>query len=216
MTALTGLFGGAFDPPHNGHVALAEDAIQHFGLERLVVLPVGIAPHKGIETDAGLRLELTRAAFADRPKVEVSDHDVAREGPAYTVDTVRWAAGVWGAVIFLVGADEFGDFLHWKDPDEILEHARLGVATRPGHPQERLDRVLAGLRHPDRVDFFTIEPLPISATQIRARAARGEPVDGLVPAPVSRLIAERKLYARDLTSAAPRYTGPEGKDSTNL
>lgn len=215
MTPLTGLFGGAFDPPHNGHVALVEDAIQRFGLERLVVLPVGIAPHKEVETDAGIRLELTRAAFADRPKVEVSDHDIEREGPAYTVDTVRWAAGVWGDVIFLVGADEFGDFLHWKDPDEILEHARLGVATRPGYPRKRLDRVLAGLRRPDLVEFFTIEPLPVSATQIRARLARGEPVDGLVPLPVASLIAELGLYAGDLTSAAPRYTGRQGKDSAN-
>jgi nicotinate-nucleotide adenylyltransferase len=189
-----GLFGGAFDPPHNGHLALAEDAIQHFGLESLVVLPVGQAPHKLVETDAQARLELTRAAFADRPKIEVSAHDVDREGPAYTVDTVRWAAALWGEVLFLVGADEFGDFLQWKDPDEIVEHARLGVATRPGYPRERLDHVLAGLRRPQRVEFFTIEPLPISSTQIRARVGAGEGVEGLVPPAVARLIIERGLY----------------------
>jgi nicotinate-nucleotide adenylyltransferase len=191
---VTGLFGGAFDPPHNGHVALAEDAIQHFGLERLVVLPTGLPPHKPVEADADVRLELTVAAFADRPKIEVSAYDIEREGPAYTVDTVRWAAEQWGDVIFVVGADEFGDFLLWKDPDEILEHARLGVATRPGYPAERLEQVLAQLRRPERVELFVIEPLPISSTQIRARAARGEPVEGLVPPAVARLIAERTLY----------------------
>lgn len=191
---MKGLFGGAFDPPHNGHVALAADAIQHFGLEGLVVLPVGEAPHKFVETDSRARLELTQAAFADQPKIEVSAHDVEREGPAYTVDTVRWAAGLWGEVLFLVGADEFGDFLQWKDPDDIVEHARLGVATRPGYPRERLQHVLVRLRRPERVEFFTIDPLPISSTQIRARVGAGESIDGLVPPAVARLIAERELY----------------------
>lgn len=192
---MIGLFGGTFDPPHNGHLALAEDAIQHFGLERLVVLPVGRAPHKAVDADADVRLALTEAAFAERPKVEVSSHDVERPGPAYTVDTVRWAEGRWGDVIFLVGADEFGDFLLWKDPDEILDHSRLGVATRPGYPPERLRHVLSELRRPDRVEFFTIDPLPISSTQIRARLASGESIDGLVPPAVARLIAERGIYA---------------------
>jgi nicotinate-nucleotide adenylyltransferase len=191
---VTGLFGGAFDPPHNGHLALAEDAIHHFGLERLVVLPVGRAPHKLVETDAALRLELAEAAFAGRAKTEVSSHEVEREGPAYTVDTVRWAGDRWGDVIVLVGADEFGDFLQWKDPNEIVEHARIGVATRPGYLQERAEHVLSALRRPERVEFFTIEPLPISSTQIRARAARGESIDGFVPPRVASLIAERGLY----------------------
>jgi nicotinate-nucleotide adenylyltransferase len=191
---MTGLFGGAFDPPHNGHLALAEDAIHHFGLERLVVLPVGRAPHKLVETDAVLRLELTEAAFAGRPKIEVSSFEVERDGPAYTVDTVRWAGRRWGDLIFLVGADEFGDFLQWKDPQEILEHARIGVATRPGYFQDRAEHVLAALRRPERVEFFQIEPLPISSTQIRARASRGESIEGLVPPGVADLIANRALY----------------------
>jgi nicotinate-nucleotide adenylyltransferase len=191
---MTGLFGGAFDPPHNGHLALAEDAIQHFGLEQLVVVPVGRAPHKHVETDAAVRFELAQAAFAGRPKTEVSSYEVERDGPAYTVDTVRWARGRWGDIIVFVGADEFGDFLHWKDPDEILEHARVGVATRPGFGPERAAHVLAGLARPDRVEFFTIEPLPISSTQIRARAERGESLEGLVPPRVAAVIAERGLY----------------------
>ena len=88
---------------------------------------------------------------------------------------------VWGDVAFIVGADEFADFLDWKDPDGVLEHARLLVASRPGFPQERLDRVLAGLQHPERVELFEIRPLPISSREIRARVANGEPIDDLVP-----------------------------------
>jgi nicotinate-nucleotide adenylyltransferase len=189
-----GLLGGAFDPPHYGHVALADEAIRHFDLDRLVVLVTGDPPHKPVYTDARIRERLARAAFADRPGVEFSAFELERDEPSYTLDTVRWAAAEWGDVIFLVGADEFADFLRWKDPDEVVRHARLGVATRPGYPGERLEPVLAALRAPDRVEFFTIPDIPISSRGLRERVARGEPIDELVPPPVARLVAELGLY----------------------
>jgi nicotinate-nucleotide adenylyltransferase len=96
--------------------------------------------------------------------------------------------------LFLVGADEFCDFLGWKDPNGVLELARLGVATRPGYPRERLERVLAELERPDRVAFFEIEPLDISSREIRARVGRGEPVDELVPPAVAAAIQRLGLY----------------------
>ena len=91
--------------------------------------------------------------------------------------------GRWDDPVFLIGADEFADFPSWKEPDAVLELARLGVASRPGYPQEQLDEVLAGLAHPERVLFFEIEPQPVSSREIRERVARGEPIDGLVPRP---------------------------------
>ena len=96
--------------------------------------------------------------------------------------------------MFLVGADEFAAFLEWKDPERVLELARLGVATRPGVERGRLEAVLAALERPDRVSFFEIEPLPVSSSDIRARAAAGEPIDGLVPAAVAAEIARLALY----------------------
>jgi nicotinate-nucleotide adenylyltransferase len=102
--------------------------------------------------------------------------------------------GDWGDPLFLVGADEFCDFLGWKEPDGVLELARLGVATRPGYPRERLDAVLRELRRPDRVEFFEIEPLDISSRDIRRRVAAGEPIDALVPAEVAALIELHGLY----------------------
>ena len=190
----TGLFGGAFDPPHNGHVALAQAAFERFGLDRLVVVVTGDPPHKRARADAETRYRLAREAFAGLPEVELSRHELERAGPSYTVDTARWAHEEWGDVVFLVGADEFADFGAWKDPDEILEHVRLGVATRPGYHHERLDPVLASLRRPERVELFEIPAVDVSSTEIRRRASHGEPIDALVPPGVARLVVENGLY----------------------
>jgi nicotinate-nucleotide adenylyltransferase len=190
----TGLLGGAFDPPHNGHVALARAAVERFGLERLVVVVTGVPPHKEVRTGAETRFRLAEAAFADLPGVEVSRHELDRSGPSYTVDTARWAEEEWGDVVFLVGADQLADFSRWRDPDEILEHVRLGVATRPGFRREQLEPVLASLRRPERVELFDIPALEVSSTELRRRAARGETIDGFVPAAVARLLVEERIY----------------------
>ncbi|MDQ4030576.1 MAG: nicotinate (nicotinamide) nucleotide adenylyltransferase [Actinomycetota bacterium] len=191
---MTGLFGGAFDPPHLGHVALAEAAIANFALERLVVIPTGVAPHKQVTTPAEVRCRLAEAAFADVPRVEISRWEIDRGEPSYTLATTRWARDRYGELIFLVGADQFAKLETWHRPDEVLELARLGVATRPGYPREALDAVLAKLRDPSRVEFFELEPHPVSSTEVRARAARGEAIDGQVPPAVARLVEELGLY----------------------
>jgi nicotinate-nucleotide adenylyltransferase len=179
-----GLLGGAFDPPHLGHVALAREAVRQLGLARLVVLVVAAPGHKGVETSGETRLALAQAAF---PGAEVRLDPHPR-----TVDTLR--ALKLADPIFLVGADEFADLLAWKDPQAVLELARLAVATRPGYPRERLEPVLAGLQAPERVLFFEIDPVSVSSSEIRVRIARGEPVDDLVPAAVAAEIERRGLY----------------------
>jgi nicotinate-nucleotide adenylyltransferase len=189
-----GLLGGTFDPPHLGHVALARAALRELALERLVVVVVGTAPHKRVATDSETRFRLAEAAFAELPHVEPSRHELDRPGPSYTVDTARWAEATFGDAVFVVGADEFADFLTWKNPDGVLEHVRLAVATRPGFERDRLDSVRAQLEHPERVAFFELEPIPISSREVRARVARGERTEGLVPAPVAQLIDELRLY----------------------
>jgi nicotinate-nucleotide adenylyltransferase len=193
---MTGIFGGAFDPPHNGHVALARAALDHFELERLVIAVGGTPPLKDVEvaTDAETRLRLAEAAFADVPRTEVSRIDVDRPQPAYSHDTVRWAREHWGEIVFLIGADRFTDFLRWKAPDEVLRYARLGVATRPGVKREQLKEVLSQLERPNQVELFEIPALDVSSREIRRRVAAGEPIDGLVPPAVAALIAEDDLY----------------------
>jgi nicotinate-nucleotide adenylyltransferase len=181
---VTGLLGGTFNPPHNGHITLADAAVEHFGLDELVIL-VAVRPgHKEVQLDADTRYRLARAAFPDW-EVELDPHE-------RTVDML--AAGRWRDPLFLIGADEFCDFLTWKDPEGVIARARLGVATRPGYPRERLDDVVRELGRPDRVEFFEIEPMPLSSREIRDRIARGEPVEHLVPPAVAELIESLGLY----------------------
>ena len=181
---MTGLLGGAFDPPHVGHVALADAAERELGLSDVVVIVVAEPGHKDVHCPVETRLALAQAAFPAR-QVEVDHH-------ARTVDMLR--DGRWPDPIFLIGADEFADFPSWKEPDTVLELARLGVASRPGYPRERLEDVLRGLKHPERVLFFEIEPVPVSSSEIREHVARGEAIDGLVPPAVAAQIAARGLY----------------------
>ncbi|HEX4324325.1 MAG TPA: nicotinate-nicotinamide nucleotide adenylyltransferase [Gaiellaceae bacterium] len=178
------LYGGAFDPPHLGHVAVADAARKRFGVERLVVL-VGERPaHRAVHASAEDRLALARAAF---PSDEVRLDPYPR-----TVELLR--AERFDDPVFVVGADQFRGFLAWSEPAEVLERTRLAVATRPGFPRDELDGVLEQLELPERVIFFEIEPNPAASTDVRARAAAGEPLDGLVPSAVARLVGERGLY----------------------
>jgi nicotinate-nucleotide adenylyltransferase len=185
-----GILGGAFDPPHIGHVALARTAIERFRLDRLLVRVVEDPGHKRVRTDASIRLHLAELAFAP-----VDEADVSLDRHARTIDSLR-ELGLRDP-IFLVGADELAVFAEWKDPDGVLELARLGVATRPGVPTSTFDVVLAGLRQPDRVAFFEIEPLPVSSSAIREHVRTGEPIDGLVAPAVAAEILRLVLY-RDL------------------
>lgn len=174
-----GIFGGRFDPPHLGHRALAETAVERLGLDELHVRVVADAAHKASEASAEDRLAMARLAFAGvASSIELEQH-------RYTVDALE--AEDWADPVFLIGADELRAFSTWKEPERVLELARLGVATRPGHPVE------AGS---PRITVFELEPHPVSSTEIRDRVARGEPIDGLVDPAVALHIREHGLYVR--------------------
>jgi nicotinate-nucleotide adenylyltransferase len=190
---MVGLYGGSFDPPHRGHVELARRAKEELGLGRLVVLVSADPGHKSVETPAATRLRLAQAAFPD--------DDVLLDEHARTVDTLR-AHPEWRDPTFVIGADEFSDFLSWKEPNEILRLARLAVATRPGFPRERLERVLAELEHPERVTLFEIEPVPVASRDLRSRLAAGEDVTPDLPQAVAEALARERLYPSET-----RYTG---------
>ena len=173
-----GLFGGTFDPPHNGHVALVDAAERVFSFDRLLVLVVAAPGHRRVVASADVRLALTRLAFPDHT-VELDEHE-------RTIDLLR--ARELEDPVFLIGADELADFPNWKEPETVLELARLGVATRPGYA------VAAAISPVDRVEPFEIDPHPVSSTEIRRKVAASEPIDGLVPDAVVREIERLGLY----------------------
>jgi nicotinate-nucleotide adenylyltransferase len=187
-----GLFGGAFDPPHRGHVELVRSAKEQLGLDRLIVLVSADPGHKRVSTPAELRLRLARAAFPD--------DEVVLDPHPRTVETLR-AHPEWQDAVFLIGADELCAFESWVEPDEVLRRVRLGVATRPGYPRERLDRVVERLAQPERVLFFEIEPTPVASTSLRDRLSGGADVGEDVPPAVARILAAERVYHRD-----PGYT----------
>ena len=175
-----GIFGGRFDPPHLGHLALATEAVRVFGIDELHVTVVADAAHKISAAPAADRLAMAELTFARLgAAVELEHH-------RYTVDALE-AAG-YDDPIFLIGADELADLPTWKEPGRVLELARLGVATRPGHVPEATS---------PRVRIFELEPHPVSSTQLRERVRNGESIDGLVVPEVARYVAEHGLYARD-------------------
>jgi nicotinate-nucleotide adenylyltransferase len=182
---MLGLFGGSFDPPHRGHVELARRAKAELALEHLLVLVSARPGHKEVTTPAEVRLRLARAAFPE-DEVVLDDHP-------RTIDLLE-AHPEWVDPVFLIGADEFCDFLSWKRPDGVLRRTRLGVATRPGFSRGRLEAVLERLERPERVLFFEIEPVPVASRDLRQRLETGEDVSDQVPSAVAELIRAERLY----------------------
>ena len=175
------VLGGVFDPPHLGHVALAEGARDQLGADRVLVLVAERPGHKGVVADADSRLRLAELALGRFGDVRLDDH-------AYTVDFLRDAR--LEDPIFVIGADEWDAFATWKEPDEVRRLARIAVALRPDHPRPEGD-----------VEVLEVDQVPVSSSDIRARLAHGEPVDGLVPPEVAEEIARRGLYGARLPSS---------------
>jgi len=182
-----GILGGAFDPPHVGHVALARAAIAGLGLERLLVLVVADPGHKGVAAPAEERLELARLAFAD-----VAEAEVELDLHARTVDSLEERRPK--DAVFVIGGDELAGLHRWKRPDRVLQLVRLAVAMRPGVPDRELREARSRSPAPDRILFFALEPVAVSSTEVRELVARGERIDGLVPPAVAAEIARLGLY----------------------
>jgi nicotinate-nucleotide adenylyltransferase len=175
---MTGLFGGMFDPPHNGHVAVVAGAARAFSFSRMLILVVAEPGHRSVRTPVDVRRALAQCAFPDYA-VETDEHP-------RTIDMLR--ARRLDDPVLVIGADELAAFPGWKSPGEVLELARLAVAVRPGFP------IATDVVPPDRLLTFEIEPQAVSSTEIRRRVAAGEPVDALVPPAVASEIERLGLY----------------------
>jgi nicotinate-nucleotide adenylyltransferase len=190
MTARIGLMGGTFDPVHHGHLVAADEARYAFRLDRVLFVPAGAPWQKGQEvTPASERLAMTVLATQDNPAFDVSRVEIDREGPTYTIDTLRALRTQQpdADLFFITGADAIGAILTWKDPDEALDLATFVAVSRPGHDLHDLD---------PRVKVLEIPALAISSTDIRRRVREGRPIRYLVPDQVAAYIEERGLYRR--------------------
>ncbi len=197
-----GVFGGTFDPVHNGHLVIAVAALESLGLDRVIFVPTRRSPLKSYDPVAGVaeRLAMLERAIAGEPRFECSRIELDRPEPSYSVDTLE-ALAPRGSLFFILGADAARDISRWKDPARILELATLVIAGRPGSdpPADKLGIVLEA-------------PLvDVSARELRALAARGRSLRYLVPDAVWRYIEEHGLYKGQVAPGGTRF--PRGGSS---
>jgi nicotinate-nucleotide adenylyltransferase len=183
--------GGTFDPIHHGHLVAASEVQDRFDLDEVVFVPTGQPYEKGAVSPAEDRYLMTVIATASNPRFHVSRADIDRDGPTYTVDTLRDLNAVYGPdveLFFITGADALAKILSWKDAFEMLSLAHFVGVTRPGFE-------LSGDHLPaDTVTLVEVPAMAISSSDCRGRVAAGKPVWYLVPDGVVQYIAKRGLY----------------------
>lgn len=199
---MVGVLGSAFNPPHLGHLVLAQEAAWQLGLGELLLVPTGAAPHREIEDDpgAGARLEMARLAAALDPKLSASELETAREGPSFTYRTLELLARERPGAepVLVLGADAAAGLGGWRRPERIVELARLAVAGRGGVERDEVAAALAGLGVSEGggLVFLEMPAIGVSSSLVRERVREGRPIHHLVPDAVAELIAERGLYRR--------------------
>jgi len=198
--ARVGILGGTFNPPHIGHLVCAREALEQIGLDRVVLMPAAVPPHKPVpdEPGAAARLQMCELAVACDPRLATSDIELRRAGPSYTVDTLRelQQRSPSDELTLIVGGDMAAAFPTWRDPHGILELARLAVVARTDVDSAVITGRLATVDgFQERVTFFEMPRLDISSSLLRCRVAEGRSIRHLVPAAVADLIAERRWYS---------------------
>ena len=193
-----GILGGTFDPPHYGHLVLAETARVQLGLDRVLFVVAGRPPHKPSRpiTPDTHRVAMVEVAIADNPAFTVSRVDMDRPGPHYTVETLSLLRREYpeAELFFLIGGDSLAQFLTWRDPAGILRQARLAVMPRPGYEPDlaALEQVVPDAH--ERLAWLDAPYLDVSASDLRRRVREGLPIRYLVPPPVEAYVRERCLY----------------------
>ena len=201
MGRSVGVLGGAFNPPHLAHMVLAQEAVARLGLDELILVPTGEAPHKRIDPEPGpaVRLEMAHLAVAREDLMRASDVEVSREGPSFAYRTLELIADELPGsdLTFVMGADVAAGLESWRRPERVLELAGVAIAARPGFDMGGIDAVLdrLGARGPARP--IAMPELDVSSTMVRERVAAGLPIRWLVPDGVAGLIEERGIYAAE-------------------
>jgi nicotinate-nucleotide adenylyltransferase len=207
-----GLLGGTFNPPHLAHLLCAQEAALQLGLDRVLLVPAAVPPHKAVPGDPGIahRLAMCEAAVAGDPRLGVSRADAERDVPAYTVELLRGLRALAPAdeLTFIVGGDMACSLPRWREPEAVLELAELAVVEREGAQRAAIEERLAALRGAaGRVRFVTTPRIDISSSELRRRAAAGLPLRYWVPAAVADYVERHGLYR---AAAAPAPGGRQG------
>ena len=196
--AAIGVLGSAFNPPHLGHLALAQEAHWQLGLEEVVLVPTGEAPHKRIADDPGRgeRLEMTRLAAAGDGRFSVSSLEVEREGPSYAYETLEALAEERAdrKLVFVMGADAAVGLETWREPERVVELASIAVARRAGVADSDVTAALRGLGCAERATTLEMPQFGVSSSAVRERARQGRPLRYLVPAAVAEYVEGKGLY----------------------
>ena len=194
-----GILGGTFNPPHLAHLVCAQEAYLQLELDRVILVPAAIPPHKAVEDEPGPthRLELCRLAVrGDEQRFCVSDAEITRPGPSYTVDTLEklHSRAPDNQFFLIVGADIAAGLPEWHEPERVLSLATLAVAQRRGTSPATVHEALNGLRGGDRSRFFEMPTIGLSSTMIRDRVRSGVSIRYFVPDAVSQYIDQHRLY----------------------
>lgn len=190
-----GVMGGTFDPIHMAHLVIADEALEAFGLDRVIFIPSARPPHKSVEAVSPIedRLEMVRLAIAGDARLEVSDLEARRPMPSYTIETIRELRREFGGretLYFIMGADSLTQFFTWKDPEHLLSACEFVVVPRPGVAIDEADERIRQKAH-----ILNAPTLEISSSDIRERVRSGRSIRHLVPPEVSEYIREKKLYS---------------------
>ncbi len=195
-----GIMGGTFDPIHYGHLVAAEMARAEFKLDKVLFIPTGTPPHKKRrDISAGkLRYEMVKCAIQDNSAFDISALEIEREGPSYTVETLRVLRRKWPnhELYFITGSDALLEIFSWREAEEIFNLIQFIGAARPGF--DASDFLLkVQQEHPEtqgKIHYLEVPALAISSTDIRARVQRGEPIRYLLPESVRLFLEQRGLY----------------------
>ena len=190
----TGIFGGAFNPVHNGHVRLAEEAVKQLKLRKLLIIPTYVSPHKHTELlPYEDRAEMCRRAFGHIPGAEVSDIEVRLGGTSYSINTIRALKELYPDESFflLIGGDMLFSFEKWYRYESILKEVRVCAAARDG---DSLADMMEYANELGRIKVLTTQVVEMSSTEVREKAAAGGDISGMVPQGVADYIREKRLY----------------------
>jgi nicotinate-nucleotide adenylyltransferase len=200
-----GILGGAFNPPHLGHLILAQEAFVGLGLDRVVWMPYGEPSHRVLEDDPGPEARLTMCEYAvgADARFAVSRMEIDRAGPVYTVDTLRSLRESRPSeeLFLILGGDQAASLASWRSPDEVLSLAVVGVVERDEWRREEIVSRLAALGSTERLRFFDMPRVDISSSLVRARARSGQPIRYLVPDKVADYVEAGSLYGASAPAA---------------